>query len=545
MKKFLAVILTIIILAGGGFIFLNRRGNNETSTKFDSLNFISEGDTIDKKDFDIIDGQYYLSLDYIKEYIDSDAAYDKNEKTVIFTNDKGTKRYIIGEMEGLANSNKIALRDPIIEKDGKILVPIEAFLYDYPIEFRYLRDEKLLLLDRKDVNYAIGVPTGNGVNMREKASMKAPLVAILNSEDRVYVYGEEGDFYHVRLIDGYEGYISKKLLKVEYGEDLFTKEKEISKEAGKPLNLTWDYTYGPEKEEKINLITGIKGLDIICPTWFSVVNSNGDLTDRGNIEYVNKYNNFGIEVWGYLDNSFNADLTTEILTKSSKREKIIAKTLELTKKYKMPGINIDFENIATEDRGNFTQFVRELAAEFHANGIKVSVDVTPQISTDITKEKYDREAIAKVVDYVVVMTYDQHWGSSDKAGSVAEYKWVESNINMLARQIPSEKFILGVPFYSRIWTENNGKTNSNTLSMIQSYNLIKEKGLVPKWDNVAKQDYIEYSENGSTKKIWIEDRASIDWKISLVNKYNLAGIGTWRKGFETQDVWSVINKRLK
>lgn len=547
MKKFFIGILTILIVVGGGiFYFLNSRGSSETSTKYNEFSFISEGEDIDKKDFDRIDGQFYLSLDYINDNIDDTAKYEKNENTVIFTNEKGTRRYKLDEKSGLYNSKKVELRDPIIEKNGKIMIPIEAFIYDYPVELRYNKDKKLLLLDRKDVEYSIGTPTGNGLNIREKDSKSSPVVKSINKEDKIYVYGEVGDFYRVREKNGFAGYIKKNLLDVEYGKDKFKKDiKNSKKEAVKPLNLTWDYTYGPQKQEEINLITNISGLDIICPTWFSIQNKNGDIIDRGNMEYVNKYNNLGIDVWGYLDNSFDKDITHEVLSSSALREKVIAKTLELTKSYNMKGINIDFEQTNIDDRDNITQFVREMSSQFRANGIKVSVDVTPQITSDVTKEPYNRKELAEAADYVVVMAYDQHWSSSKNAGSVAQYKWVEGNINMLFRQIPTDKMILGVPFYSRIWTEENGSVKSQTLTMAQANKIISDKNLKVTWDDVSKQDYTEYTEGDKKVKIWLEDSNSIDYKVSLVNKYSLAGVGSWRKGFETQDVWETINSRLK
>lgn len=545
MKKFFIIILAIVLIAGGAFIFLNSRGSKDLSDKYSEFSFICEGDDVDKKDFAKIDGQYYLSLDFIKDKIDENVNYDKNENVVIFTNEKGTRRYTLDEKEGLFNSKKIELRDPVIEKDGKIMVPIEGFIYDYPVNFRFIKDKKLLLMDYNNAEYAVGKPSGNGVNIREKDSKSSAIVKSVNKEDELYVYGEIGDFYKVREKDGYAGYIKKNLLDVEFPKDRFKIEKKKSeKEAEKPLNLTWDYTYGPHKQTDINLITDIKGLDVIVPTWFSISNNNGDMIDRGAKEYVTKYNNLGIDVWGYLDNSFKSEITHEVLLSSKKREKVISKTMELLEKYDLKGINVDFEHTNIEDRDLITQFVRELSAQAKTEDKVVSVDVTPQITNNVEKEPYDRKSLADVCDYVMVMAYDQHWASSQKAGSVAEYKWVESNINMLFKSIPKEKLVLGIPFYSRLWTEQNGNVKSSTMTMGQINNLLKTKDLIPTWDEVAKQDYVEYTEGNKTNKMWIEDSQSIKWKVSLVNKYNLAGVGSWRKGFETQDAWDTIYKTI-
>ncbi|RVU55287.1 glycosyl hydrolase family 18 protein [Anaerosphaera multitolerans] len=547
MKKFIIGFLALVILAVGvgGFYLFKHRGSSETSTKYNEFSFISEDKDIDKDDFDRIDGQYYLSLDFIKEHIDDTVAYDKAEKTVIFTNDKGTRRAKVGETEGVINTKKFGIRDPIVEKNGKILIPSEIFIYDYPVELTYIQDKKLLLMDYTDVDYAVGVSTGDGLNMRETASLNSPIVSILNKDSKVYVYGEKGDFYKVREIEGYAGYIKKDLLDVEFPQErLKVKNESEKREAKKPLNLTWDYTYGPQSEESIEAIGNVKGLDVICPTWFSIKDTDLNIIDRGNQEYVNRYNSLGIDVWAYLDNSFDPELTQKVLSKSSSRDIIIKKTLELTKKYGLKGINIDFENTTVDDRDNITQFVRELSGVFKQENLLVSVDVTPQISSNVKNELYDRKALADVCDYVMLMAYDQHWSSSDKAGSVAQYKWVEGNLNVLFKQIPHEKMILGVPLYTRLWSESSGEVKSSVLSMYQTENLLATKSLNPKWDEESKQNYAEYSENNKKYKIWIEDSDSIEWKTSLVNKYNLAGVASWRKGFETDDIWSTLDNTI-
>lgn len=547
MKKFFAFLLLLILVGGAGamFLFLHR-GSSETSKLYTGFNFIVEGDKIDDDEFDKIDGQYYLSLDFIKNYIDETVAYDENEDTVIFVNDKGTKRIKVGETEAKLNTQTIALRDPIFEKDNKLYLPIESFVYDYPVTLKFVEDKNLLIMDYDNVEYAVGKSPGNGLNMRESDSTKSPIVSILKEGDKVYVYGEVGDFYKVREVEGYAGYIAKSKLNVDLPENRFKTEiEETKREAFAPLNLTWDYTYSNQSDESVSAIKDLPGIDVICPTWFSVSDGKGSMIDRGRADYVKKYNDLGIDVWGYLDNSFKSDITTEFLSKSSIRDKIIDKTLALTKQYGLKGINIDFENTKIDDRDAITQFVRELTGVFHSNDLLVSVDVTPQISSNVVNEPYDRRELAKIVDYIMLMTYDQHWSSSDKAGSVAEYSWVEGNINLVINQIPHEKLILCIPFYSRLWSTDDTSLKSEALSMGQVNNLLAGKDAKISWDEKARQNYAQYTQNGKHYQIWMENAESIKWKTSLVGKYGIGGVASWRKGFETPDIWNTIDSVLK
>lgn len=533
-------LLLIVVLAAGAFLFVENRGTSKISTKYDKFNFLTEDKDIDKEDFSIEDGMIYLSLDYIKEYLDKDIEYDKSSGEVRINNDHANKVLKLNEYEAKFNSGTIDLRAPVIEKDGKIMLPIEAFIYDYDVRLRYDKDIRLLLLDYRDKDYDLSKTTSETL-LREGASKRSPIIKKLPQGEELYVYGDKGKYYKVRMTEGYAGYVLKKDLDENFEKVSF---KSTSKNTSDGLiNLTWDYTYAEHSEDKINQIKDIKGLDVIIPTWFSIRNGNGDMIDRGNQNYIKKYNDLGIDVWAYLDNSFDPEITHQALSNETTRKKIINKTLELCKKYGMKGINIDFEHTKIDDRDYITDFVREFRQAAGEDFI-ITVDVTPQISADVTKEPYDRKALAEIADYMVVMAYDQHWGSSDKAGSVAQYKWVEGSINVLFRNILNKKMILGVPLYTRIWKEDGGKVTSKTISMDEVARIIASKGLKPVWDKESQQNYIEYQENGADYKIWIEDANSLEKKVSLVNKYNLAGVGSWRLGFETSNIWDVISKEL-
>lgn len=530
----------IVVLAAGAFLFVENRGTSKISTKYDKFNFLTEDKDIDKEDFSIEDGMIYLSLDYIKEYLDKDIEYDKSSGEVRINNDHANKVLKLNEYEAKFNSGTIDLRAPVIEKDGKIMLPIEAFIYDYDVRLRYDKDIRLLLLDYRDKDYDLGKTTSETL-LREAASNRSPIIKKLPQGEELYVYGEKSKYYKVRMPEGYAGYVLKKDLDDNFEKVSFNSTSKNTSDG--LINLTWDYTYAEHSEDKINQIKDIKGLDVIVPTWFSIRNGNGDMIDRGNQNYIKKYNDLGIDVWAYLDNSFDPEITHQALSNEKTRKKIINKTLELCKKYGMKGINIDFEHTKIDDRDYITDFVREFRQAAGEEFI-ITVDVTPQISADVTKEPYDRKALAEIADYIVVMAYDQHWGSSDKAGSVAQYKWVEGSVNVLFRNIPNKKMILGVPLYTRIWKEDGGKVTSKTISMDEVARIIASKGLKPVWDKESQQNYIEYQENGADYKIWIEDANSLEKKVSLVNKYNLAGVGSWRLGFETSNIWDVISKEL-
>jgi spore germination protein YaaH len=150
------------------------------------------------------------------------------------------------------------------------------------------------------------------------------------------------------------------------------------------------------------------------------------------------------------------------------------------------------------------------------------------------------------------MTYDQHWHGSPVAGSVAQYVWVENRLRRTLEMVPNEKLLLGIPFYSRLWEETvttDGKVSvktAKTPSIQGMRNIAKaSEGASITWDDVSKQFYLEYREGDSLYRMWIEDENSLNYKTSLVLKYNLAGVCSWDYNCSDRRVWEAIYANLK
>ena len=159
---------------------------------------------------------------------------------------------------------------------------------------------------------------------------------------------------------------------------------------------------------------------------------------------------------------------------------------------------------------------------------------------------YDRNVIGDVADYIVFMAYDQYGSSSPKEGTTAGYNWVETNLKKFIdrEEINSNKIILGIPLYTRLWKEENGKITSNTVN-IKDVNTVIPSDVSRNWDKDLRQYYVEYMQGNTVYKMWIEDEESIKEKVGLVKEYNLAGTAAWEKDRESENIWTVINQELK
>ena len=314
------------------------------------------------------------------------------------------------------------------------------------------------------------------------------------------------------------------------------------------INLTWHYIWNSSPD--MSNVEKVDGLNVVSPTWFTLANENGDLEDRGSVSYGSWAHRNGYKVWALVDNKFNSDLTNKLLGNSSARKRFINNLISYAKKYKLDGLNIDFENMYIKDKNAFTQFMKELSIQTKANGLVLSVDVSIIAINSNWSESFDRAALSKVVDYVALMAYDQHWGGSPVSGSVAQLTWVEQSLKRVLQEVPKEKLLLGVPFYTRLWKEEYVKGNSKpvvtskAISMNEAERVIAENKAAKTWDPVSGQYYVTYKKDNAIYKMWVEDEKSIKLKAELVNKYRLAGIASWKYGLEKNEVWDAIAKTI-
>lgn len=290
--------------------------------------------------------------------------------------------------------------------------------------------------------------------------------------------------------------------------------------------------------------SAFSSLNVVCPRWLSL-DSQQFVTGEVDSRYVEAAHQTGKQVWAFLGNQFDPELTDQMLREKKNHEKI-AKLLEtMLVKNKVDGINVDFENMKMENKQDFVSFIRELKKRLSPHGILVSVDVTRENPDPFWSGSYDRAELGKIADYIIMMGYDEDLGGGEKVGSVASLAWVEEGIQLLMKDVPSSKIILAVPFYTREWVTNL-KTKEATRydrTMLEAEAILKSKGLDKKWDDEAKQNYVEFVEEDEKHQIWMEDEKSMQERLKIVTKYNLRGTAAWLIGQETPEIWPVFQAK--
>ena len=288
-----------------------------------------------------------------------------------------------------------------------------------------------------------------------------------------------------------------------------------------------------------------ESLEILSPTWFNLSDGSGGMANRASVAYTEAARRKGYKIWALVSNGFSKTNTSQFFNDVRAVNLFIARILCYAKLYDLDGINIDFENVDSADRDKYVRFISLLGGYLKGEGLVSSVDVHVPGNSGLSRS-HDRAGISRHVDYVMLMAYDEHWRTSPKAGSVASLPWVEQAVRRTIEEgVPPEKLVLGVPFYMRKWEETQSghgkvKVKASTLSMAESDSIISGRSISPIWLNDKGQHFYSFISDGRTYKVWVENSDSIKAKLSLIEKYRLAGVAGWRKGHETPDIWLTI-----
>lgn len=498
-----------------------------------------------------------LPLDLIKENVDSSIIYENASDSVIITTADKVVRMKTNVLTAMVNEKPLELKFPIVKQGNDLYLPIEPVKQYYGLDITESEETGNVIVRLQGDHVQWGktetASRSGTVAMRKDPGIKSPILADLPAGEEVAILSEHDGWYAVQRKNGVTGFVRKKEIVLDRVETIPVSPAPSAyvpwKPIGGKINMTWEQV--TTKNPDTSKIDPMPGLNVISPTWFELLDGEGNLKNLADSAYVKWAQSQGYQVWALFSNGFDPQNTTAALSTYDKRIKIIKQLLAYAQMYKLQGINIDFENVNLKDKPNLTQFVREMTPLLHEQGLVVSIDVTTKSTSENWSMFYDRPALSQTVDYMMVMAYDEHYASSPVAGSVSSLPWVEKGIVQFLNEekVPASKLVLGVPYYTRIWTEQtkNGKkeVSSRAVFMETITKLIKDKGLKPVYSAETGQNYVEYTEDGKLNRIWIEDETSIKARIELVKKYDLAGVASWRRGYETPNIWETIKQTME
>lgn len=493
----------------------------------------------------LLDGVYYIDLATVHKYFNERFYEDKGENLLLYTLPADIIKTNIGTSTRESSAGSEDLGYVIARYEGDMLYVAIDYVKNYT-NFSYEafgEPNRLQIETQWNERQVANIKKDTAV--REKGGVKSEILTEVSEGDKVTVLEQMETWSKVKTGDSIIGYVENKRLDelkselpipvTDYEEPEYTSITRDYK-----INLGWHVVAGVAGNDTLSSVTAnARGLNVISPTWFKLNDNEGGFTSFAASDYVEKAHDMGMEVWALIENieyKDQIDMYT-ILSSTSTRAKLIDSLVSTVLSYGIDGINIDFEQISMDCGEHYIQFIRELSIPCRANQIVLSVD--NYVPTGYT-DHYNRREQGVVADYVIIMGYDEHYAGSAEAGSVASINFVEEGIQKTVDQVPPEKVINAVPFYTRIWETTGSSIGSQAVGMAMAEEYVAAHNIEVEWDDKTCQNYGEYISGDTLYQVWLEDEESIRVKLNIMEKYEIGGVASWRLGYEKPEIWDEI-----
>ena len=568
------VLLIILIIAAIAGIILWKR-YSPSKEQYDMKKYYGiekdgqVGITVDNKVVEaegkLAGGKVYVAYNIVRDYINSRFYCDPNENVLLYMLPEDMISVDVGSKDYSISKKKKSEDYVILKTEGNTAYIALDFVQQYTnIDYEVSNNPDHVMIRTKWGKTDVATVKKN-TQVRYQGGVKSPVLAELKKKDEVTVVESEQNWKKVRTADGVIGYVKNKALKNEEKKNITRKFEEqdysnISKDY--TINMTWHNVTNQDANNAVaQRIAQTKGLTTLAPTWIHVADTNGNISSIASADYVSYAHKQNVEVWMTV-RDFDGGISSEkesyeLLSYTSRRETLITQLIAEALRVGVDGINVDFEKISDKCGEHYIEFIRELSVKCRQNGLVLSVDnyVPKSFNT-----QYDRKEQGIVADYVVIMGYDEYYAGSPEAGPVSSYNYVKEGITETLKEVPAEKVISGIPFFTRLWKETpkteeelksdkgtdaeqySATVESDAYGMDNAQAVVKQAGVDTTWDKKAGQNYATWEADGSKYEIWLEDSKSIEAKLKLMKKYKLAGTAEWSLGQESSDIWNLIQK---
>ena len=552
----IVLILVVFVIAFGNKIIDRYSYSKERADLNDVYSIQDETDTaivlqneLIEQRAKLLDGTYYVALSTVQELLNDRFYEDSGEGLLLYTLPDAIVRTTVGTGEVTVGEETSSFDYTVSQYVGDTLYVALDYVKQYTnFSYEAFTDPNRLQIytswDQREIGYI-----KKDTQVRRLGGVKSEILEDVKSGDKVTILEQMDTWTKVKTADAIIGYVENNKIRdiapelpipvTDYQEPEYTSLTRDYK-----INLGWHVVAGVAGNDTLtDYVSNTKGLNVISPTWFKLNDNEGNFVSLATQQYVDKAHDMGLEVWALVENiEYKGSIDMySILSSTTNRKNLIDHLVSEALQYGIDGINVDFEQISMDCGEHFIEFIRELSIPCRANGLVLSVD--NYVPTGYT-DHYDRKEQGVVADYVIIMGYDEHYAGSSEPGSVASIDFVEDGIKQTVEQVPTEKIINAIPFYTRIWSTTGTEVSSQAVGMETAQEYIEAHNIETIWDEETCQNYGEFMDGDTYNQVWLEDAESIRVKLNVMQNYGINGVAFWRLGYETSDVWDVVEEYL-
>ena len=497
----------------------------------------------------------YMCYSTIVDMVDTAYYLDKEEQLLSYALPEDLIRVEEGKDYYYKNEEVCQIGHPIFfSLEDTYYISLEFISKFSNMEYQFYENPNRLVIQHQWTDFLYYDTVAEKTPIRFEPNIKSDILRFVEEGERLYYIGGTGSssrsFFKVMTQDGIFGYVQKKFLGESYyfaRQSTYKEPVYYYNELEEKVRLGWHQVTSEKANDNLEqVVKNAKEMNVISPTWYRLIDTNGSISSLASKAYIQKAHSMGLQVWALIDN-FASDVSTyETLSSSKARATLIENMIKEAKAYGFDGWNIDFETLSSETGVHYIQFLKELSIQCRKEGLVLSVDNHVPAPYN---EFYDLATQGKVIDYVIIMAYDEHYAGSKTAGSVSSMNFFKKALNDTLAKMPKERVVIAVPFYTRLWAEQvvdgEVKVSSEALTMTKANNVLESRDITAEWNEATRQNYAQYEEGGITYKIWLEDETSMKQRLELISNAQVAGVAAWRLGYEVEETWPMIKQYVK
>ena len=497
------------------------------------------------------DGGVYLTLDTVGSFLNDGFYLDEAEQLLSYTLPEELIRAEAGQSYYYSNKEQVPLPHPaFLNLKGVYYLSLDFIKMFSDMTYEFYENPNRVVIHYQWIDFLYYDTVEAETPIRFEPDIKSDILRIVPAGEKLYYIGGTGtgsrSFIKIMTQDGIYGYVQKMFLGESYYDALQSTYAEpeythITME--EKVMLGWQQVTVPKANDNLEqLVETAKEMNVVSPTWYRLIDTEGNISSLADADYVERAHNMGLQVWALIDNFDETVSTYELLSSSSARTALIDNMMAEAQQYGFDGWNIDFETLTSQTGSHYIQFLKELSVRCRKEKMVLSVDNYVPARYN---EFYDLETQGKIVDYVIIMAYDEHYSGSETAGSVASLNFLKNAVNGTLAKMSRERIVMAIPFYTRLWAEQEVdgqiRLSSEALTMNGAKDVLERNGVKAEWDAETGQNYAEYQKDGITYKIWMEDVDSLHERLKVIAGANVAGVAGWRLGFETKEIWPIMD----
>ncbi|MEO8999217.1 MAG: glycosyl hydrolase family 18 protein, partial [Rhodanobacter sp.] len=311
----------------------------------------------------------------------------------------------------------------------------------------------------------------------------------------------------------------------------------LDKPAGRPLAIgfyvNWDDTSYP------SLKRALPTLDWVIPTWMSLSGPDMALTTDIDAKALNliRRQKPSTPILPLLQNAVNGNWDgkglARMLADPATRQARVAQIVSVVAANRLQGVTIDFEEVPESSQKDLKAFLSELNDAFDPHGWGIV------LSVPFDDASWDYKGYADIVDFELLMAYDEHWAGKDP-GTIASQDWFERTLDKRMKVLDPDQTIIAIGSYGYDWA--HGKS-AEALTFQDAMDRAADAQADIEFDPDTQNPHFSYTEdNGTTHQVWFLDGVTAYNQIHAADNYKPYGYALWRLGSEDPSIWSVLGR---